>query len=469
MKLLKRFSLFSIGSMFIEATKFFLIPMYTKFIPLAEYGVLNLLFLLKDLVVGICEKIASNSFFRFFFKDKEKKGFFSSILWVFGISFFILFLIIFLIRPFLFDFIFEVALPRYYFYIFMAMGFFQFFLNITLHEFVLKEDTMKYVILSVTQSVATILLILFLVIKMQLGIAGVVFGNMILLAFIFFVLFLSRFKKYTQKPNKILVRKYFKYGGPLSLNGISYYLLNSGDRFLINYFMGVKAVGNYSFLFLMGSALRMFIITPFANIINPIILKNENNKTFLNDFVDKLMLLFFVGISLVAMLLIFFLKYILGFFVFNQSYISDYNVLYPIASAMIPFGLFWFAAWGINFSGKTIHHMVANLSGAIINIVLNILLIPKIGLYGAAISTLISFYFMLLYKMWRSENLSFLKYPKLKLLIAHLIYGFVLGISFIYGTFFINLSLIFIYLGLLFIFKILNKKMIFNLIKIVKL
>jgi O-antigen/teichoic acid export membrane protein len=65
---------------------------------------------------------------------------------------------------------------------------------------------------------------------------------------------------------------------------------------------------------------------------------------------------------------------------------------------------------------KTKYLAYATLTGAIINIVGNIFLIRYLGIMGAAISTLISFSFLLSFIYWPAQRLYYIPYDKRRIL-----------------------------------------------------
>ena len=77
---------------------------------------------------------------------------------------------------------------------------------------------------------------------------------------------------------------------------------------------------------------------------------------------------------------------------------SDYNIAYTIVPfislAFIFKGVQYVYSLGLHFAKKTKYNAYIVLCAAIINFIINILLIPRYGIYGAAVATIISWIIM---------------------------------------------------------------------------
>ena len=220
--------------------------------------------------------------------------------------------------------------------------------------------------------------------------------------------FLILKKNTSGKYEKKIISKFFSYGFPLTGLFIFDYILTFSDRLLIGHYLGSDMVGMYGANY---DLIKMMVL--FGMIIQGYIIYPELNKTFekndLNE-VKKLMTFNFNIFITVFLPLCVFILY------FNNS-ISDifigkkFNIL---SSELIPLFSMMFLFWGIKIhhfdyifqlSEKTSLSMYILFFGSFINLILNIFLIPRLELLGAAYATFISYVIILLISLLVSRKL----------------------------------------------------------------
>ena len=79
---------------------------------------------------------------------------------------------------------------------------------------------------------------------------------------------------------------------------------------------------------------------------------------------------------------------------------------------------------GVFFKDKTVFLPVASLTGAFVNIVLNIILIPKLGIMGAAYTTVIGYFIMLAILYYLSSRIYKIRYELGRIFLAAVFTGF---------------------------------------------
>ena len=217
------------------------------------------------------------------------------------------------------------------------------------------------------------------------------------------------FKKNTSgKYEKKIISKFFSYGFPLTGLFIFDYILTFSDRLLIGHYLGSDMVGMYGANY---DLIKMMVL--FGMIIQGYIIYPELNKTFekndLNE-VKKLMTFNFNIFITVFLPLCVFILY------FNNS-ISDIFIgkkFTIMSSELIPLFSMMFLFWGLKIhhfdyifqlSEKTSLSMYILFFGSFINLLLNIFLIPRVELLGAAYATFISYVIILLISLLISRKL----------------------------------------------------------------
>lgn len=182
---------------------------------------------------------------------------------------------------------------------------------------------------------------------------------------------------------------------PFGMAGIFYLIYYQIDVFLIALFLDYEKVAVYGvgLIFLTSSLLLPNLY--YQKICMPKLhYWNANNRKFLLIFCNKnIYLNFIIGVSLVLMVgggLGFILKYI-----FNSKYDSSIYLYYLMIS-VIPIRLMAMHFGSIMSTGGLVGDKMRIMGwAAVFNIVFNLILIPLIGIFGAAISTILTEVFLL--------------------------------------------------------------------------
>ena len=192
-------------------------------------------------------------------------------------------------------------------------------------------------------------------------------------------------------PHFTKIKPYLAFGLPMLPSYLFVWIINSSDRYVIGYFMDSASVGVYSAAYGIGGIILMFM-GPISVVLYPTILKlwEENKieeiKTHL-EYSMKYYLMLAIpatfGLSLIAK------QFLLAL---TTSQFIYGSVLIPIIAVSSIFSSFYsINMYILAMVKKTKIIGMLLMIAAIINIVLNIIFVPLIGILGAAISTLISF------------------------------------------------------------------------------
>ncbi len=473
MKLFKNFSLYSLGKMLVEGLKFFLIPIYTTYIPIAEYGLYSILMTLKDVFLSFSTQIAKASYSRFFFKDKEDKTSLPSIISLFTIGFGFFAILALLLSNIVRDTIFS-SFPEYFFlfYVIIAIAFFQFFIQLKKTEVMMRARASHYLIISILIGIFPLLIILYLVLVKDMTIDALLYGLLVPYTIVGTYVLITLSKSIFKRPSKALIRKYFSYGFPMALKSISNKLIKGGDRIIIQIMLSSAAVGAYSFVYLVTNALSLFMIQPFNKVITPIIMKNEDNHKVLQRTVSHASISLLVALSTLAMIFVFFVEYILRLIVTNPEYLDYMPIIYLLSIAFVIKSGNSFASKGLMLSNRTDIIMWITIVTGISNVLMNILFIFFFGIWGAVLASIITYLIITLSYTYYSEKHHFLRYPKARIWTVISTYSLIIGLFYatesIINDILLKVLLIGLYLTILWMLRILTKKNIEYVMKTIR-
>lgn len=170
---------------------------------------------------------------------------------------------------------------------------------------------------------------------------------------------------------------------------VSFLIYTQTDRLMINHYLGVEEVGVYTIGMQLSSILAI-LIGPIQNSLFPKFLelyRNDYQKYYnFYKLTNTIITQFYLIITLISIIVV---KY-----TFRYVYSSQYDGAILIYS-ILAFSVFIKANGSLQTSHMTIKNITQKsfyktLVSLILNIILNILLIPKYGINGAAIATLIT-------------------------------------------------------------------------------
>lgn len=196
---------------------------------------------------------------------------------------------------------------------------------------------------------------------------------------------------YIMRNGALYNKEYWKFvivfNSPLILHYLSQFILNGSDRIMINYFCNESSVALYSLSYTISNIL-LVIFTPINSVLIPYFHKLVDSKSTkqIEKCMNRVLLIsafILLSVSLFSPELIL----ILG----GEKYKTGIYVIPPITSSTL-FIILYLLTSNIEFLyGKTHRIAIMTIVAAILNIVLNWLLIPRFGYIAAAYTTLAAF------------------------------------------------------------------------------
>ncbi len=206
------------------------------------------------------------------------------------------------------------------------------------------------------------------------------------------ILISSRFIYISISFDYVLAKKLIYYGTPHAIIITGSFIITYLDRFLLSYFHGDNSiVGVYEVAYLLVTSSLGLIIRPYNLKIFPMYVKSFENdgeyktELMIRDIQGKYMILAFFG----CLLLLIFAPIITNLF-FPNTYQVNIFVYFFLGYSIILTGQIMANSAGINIKEKTILLVYPIIVAILINLVLNIFLIPRYLLVGAAGATLIA-------------------------------------------------------------------------------
>lgn len=412
--LLKNTVIFSIGNFGTKIISFFLVPLYTNILTTREYGTVDLIYTIGMVLVPLLTLNIGESIMRFALdKDADCDKIMST-----GITILIFGAIIgLLILPIanLFE---NVSDYSIYIYLYtLTLAFSQIFLCYLRG----KEFLLKYSIGNIIQSLTIAIFNIIFLIGMKKGIEGY------LMAYILANVCTGLYGFWAGKIN-LVIKKYsidielsknmIKYSVVLIPNSFMWWIMNSSDRMMVSAMISVTANGVYAVAYKIPTLLST-ITTIFNQAWSYSAIRedeSEDKEEYNNRVYDNLVTIVIV----VATGLLMIMKPFLSVYVGKEYYAAWHYVPYLIVGFVF-MTLGSFIATSYTVHKDSMGFLISGTVGAIINLILNFILIPMMGVSGAAFATCISYFGVFVYRIKDTQ-----KYIKLRVFKRKQICGYAL-------------------------------------------
>lgn len=403
--------LFALGNIGTKMISFFLLPLYTNVLSTTQYGTIDLVFTICNVVVPIITFNIGESVMRFSLdKDADHDRIQSIGMFVILIS--LVLGVIGVPAAFLFD-----TTKSYCLYIYLysvSLGISQIVICNLRGKELLLDYAISNIIHTITIAIFNILFLLYF----RWGVIGYFVAY--ILSNVITIIYASVRGKFFNvirhfSFDKDLFFEMIKYSLVLIPTSFMWWIMNSSDRIMVTAMIGVAANGIYAISYKVPN-----LLSTFSTIFNQAwsysaIKENESlDRVEYNNLVYDRMVRILV-ICTAGLILV--MKPFLKIYVSENYYEAwKYTPFLLIGLTFTTLGTFLSTSYTVNKDSKGF--LFSGMTGAGINVLLNALLIPTLGVYGAAIATCISYISTFAYRAIDTH-----KYLPLKILRKdHLVY-----------------------------------------------
>ena len=378
---------------------FILLPLITKTLGAYDYGIWAQISITISLLTPMALLGLSMALVRFLSAEKDperiREGLYSIIVFVLFTGSGISFLVLLLSDPLAVSVFGDITTSPY-----LKAGSFLILLSalnqLALFYFRISRQTRTFAIFTIFRVFGQLFLVLALLLS-GFGVMGVILAHLTVDAALFVV---AMVRIITQVgfalPKFTYLTEYLRYSLPLTPNSLIRWITDSSDRYLIGFFLGVGSVGIYSAAYAIGNLVQLFI-SPIQFILFPTLSKlyDEGKSNDVKVYLSYSMKYFlFIAIPAVFGLTVL-SKPLLEIFT-SPEFVPGSSVIPFIALAGLMAGVFQIVINITHLVKRTQFNLVIHVIAAVINVILNVLLIPMIGILGAAIATTLSYLVMVI-------------------------------------------------------------------------
>lgn len=227
-----------------------------------------------------------------------------------------------------------------------------------------------------------------------------VISHIISIALIFCLEKRMRCLTVTVNKSELLItqKEMLKYSMPLVPSTLSWWVMSVSDRYVVRFFLGSSFNGIYAIATKFPSVLQTFFVL-FNNAWTDMALANlqskEENSKYVSDLFEKMYMFSFLAIFCLIPVT----KVITQVILSTDYKIGSIYIGFLYLGAVFQ-GFSTFASVGYLQSKKTARAATSSLAGAIVNLLVDFILIKAVGLFAAALSTYAGFLVMWLVRMY---------------------------------------------------------------------
>ncbi|XNS81282.1 lipopolysaccharide biosynthesis protein [Vibrio cyclitrophicus] len=395
-KIIKHGGSYFVVSVFTKATGFILLPIITRYLSIEEYGLYsnlhsltNILYIFATMGIDIAY---SRLIYDYNSSDKRLKLLSST-----TINTYFLWNVLFYPVAVVFLFFVIYSWGYYYVSIPIILPFLVIYqqltsLNISLMKS--EHNTKKLLSITTISFILTQAILVLLLMFTDLKIESFFYSQFVINSFVCIIHLRMISKRGLIKigvVSKKTLLKQIKYGLAFLPTSATAWVFSLSDRYILTYTVSIAATGKYAFLVQITMIIQIImqsLDTAFSPIFMRIMKKRDTDSIRLIADYFTLMSFVILGIYLGLVLIVPFIIEKL----FPLAYRGDYLLMSILSMGFV------FLAWRKLFVSILVYHKKASWISytgyfpAVLNIVLNLIFIPKYGIYAAAYTTLLSFF-----------------------------------------------------------------------------
>jgi len=435
---------YGLGNISTKLIGFVLLPVYTSHLSVHEYGILAILEVSSQVIIGVFGLSLTYPFFRWYYDkeyiEKRRTMMFTCMITLALVCSILIFVAIILRRQIS---IILFGLDKYEILVVLLTlsASLQIIASIPSALMQLQQKSLLFSFSNIVQLLASLIITIFLVVWLNMNVIGIYIAQTIGGAVYLLILGRYIFKNIDFKFDIVLLRGMLAVSLPLVVSSFFNILIIVADRYVLRYLGHFADVGIYSLGFKIANTIYVFVVMSINLALTPIIYKimdEPNNRRIYSKmmtYTGFIVMLCAIGVSLFGMELIKLLAR-------NPEYWSAYKVVPFVALGIFLWMLRDISAIGLNISKKTKIVSMIVIIVSIFNLVVNAILISIFQVMGASYAFLLSQFVFLILTYLFSQKYYFVQYELGKILMMSICGVMIIFVSSLFNEYSIYIRLL---------------------------
>lgn len=411
--------IYGLGVVLYKAIAFILLPVYLKYLSPADYGVLETVSVTRELTISLFAMGIPSAFLKYFHSKFGRDSLISTAFW----SYVLLQILAPVAMVLLNDQFSGIILnTREYATCFSILA-----LNISLISFRMipltlyqaENRSLKYAVTNFLVALVTLLGNIYFVVFLKMGVEGVLWGNFSG-GIMGGCLVALDVKKHLHFQFEIrILKKMLRYGIPIAMSTLPLNLIFMNDRYFLSHFSNLDELGRYALASKFSRLLMVFFITPFQLSWVPFILEKSHSANAKALFAKIGSSFYYMGVNILVVICLY--APIAVIVMSPKSYWDAYFLIPILCFSVLIYGIGFVFRSGILVSEKTGSITKIIVAGLAVNVISNLIFVPRFGMYGAAVSLALSFGFTSIFSFHEGQRRLKIDYPLFKMVIITLV------------------------------------------------
>lgn len=386
----KQSALYTIGAMAPPLVNIILLPVYTNYLTSTEYAIMTTIQALVGMLQIFLILSLKGAVTRFYFdnlEDRIRQRKVTGTLFTFVLIFSsIISAILIMLQQPIGELLFNNIPIQPYFSFFVCLSLVNALMSLPLALYRAREKAGMFVFINFFKAFSVMGLTCYLIIIQNLGAAGALISQIIITTIIVVFTWISEKKYYEWNLNIEVLKKSLSFSLPLIPHAASGWIIMSSDRIILENFVSLNNLGSYALAAQVASVLTIFYQS-LNNALAPryIILMKKNQS----EKAKKLMRSFAIVIIATGILSI---PIAMGGvkLIAAESFHGALVFIPYLLLGQIFKGIYHIPVANLFYTKKTKAIATSSSLAALVNLVVNFMLIPFIGVPGAIISTILA-------------------------------------------------------------------------------
>ncbi len=404
---------YTLGTVLTQFVSFLLLPLYTRYLGPEDYGILSLVLVYQAVLSFFSELGVVSGVMRFFptLEGEERNRFMATVLSVLGVSSVALFSLSFWAIDGLASFVVPSLGEEGRGLLLLSTGVAVLtpFAKLLLRYHQLHKRPGRFVLTSFVQFLLTAGTTIYLVVWAEQGVYGVLIGQLVGVGCIAFASLGVHARFMTRLPSRLAATTLLGFSMPLVPANVAALVIGLSDRFFLERMASLSDVGVYAVADKMATVLQVLLVSSFANAWHQFVFTHQDDPGLKTTYAKT-----FRGFCLVfivtAVGFCFAMPELLGIAT-TEDFAVGYRVVPLLCIAPFVQGWVLFSYDGLHLANQTRKIPVILMSGMGMNLGLNWLLIPELGMMGAALATALSMGWILVWAHRASAQAFPVDYP----------------------------------------------------------
>jgi O-antigen/teichoic acid export membrane protein len=403
-ELARHSAIYGFGSLVSRFIAVLLLPVYTRFLSPADYGLIETLIALSAILTVLLAAGVKSAFFRFYFDGENEAGkrrvirtsfWFTMAMGTAGLVGGLA--LAGPISELLFDTGEHADLVRAAFVGLWAHVNYEQMTSL----FRVEQRSIAYLVATLINLGLTVGATVLLVVVLEKGPIGVIVGNFTGTLIVYAGLLAYRREQLGLEWDRPLLREMNRFGMPLVPSALFLWVLNFSDRFFLVKLSGPREVGLYSIGVRLASAI-ILLLAAFRTAWPAFAYSIEDDREAARTY--SFVLTYLVAItSWMALALGVMAPWLVRLLTTEEFYEAD-RVVAPLAFAAVAFGAYIVVVIGIGRARRTRSNWIITGAAALFSVGVNIALIPEFGMMGAAVAGICAYGTLFLGMAWKAQR-----------------------------------------------------------------